>query len=155
MKPLGGKYEIDGYLNTLFNPGKLNIGSHKLIYHVNSKSCFAKDSFNIAILDSIHLILSPNNDSLCKGEMAILQSKATGGIGNYTFWWSNGQNGYKTIVSPKTNITYTCYASDGCSVLLVIHGTKSISRANDLLYETIGEGSLQLMRRQQQKRMLQ
>lgn len=115
MKPLGGKYEIDGYLNTLFNPGKLNIGSHKLIYHVNSKSCFAKDSFNIAILDSIHLILSPNNDSLCKGEMAILQSKATGGIGNYTFWWSNGQNGYKTIVSPKTNITYTCYASDGCS----------------------------------------
>ena len=65
MKPLGGKYEIDGYLNTLFNPGKLNIGNHKLIYLVNSKSCFTKDSFDIVILDSIHLILSPNSDSLC------------------------------------------------------------------------------------------
>ena len=115
INPLGGRYEIDGILNTSFNPGKLNIGNHKLMYSVNSKSCFAKDSFNIVINDSIHLLLSPNNDSLCKGEMAILQSTATGGVGNYTYWWSNGQSGYKTIVSPKTNIIYTCYASDGCS----------------------------------------
>lgn len=115
MNPLGGKYEINGNLNNLFNPGMLNFGKNKLIYHVNSKSCTAKDSFDIVILDSMHILLSPNSDSLCKGEMAILQAKATGGVGNYTFWWSNGQNGYKTIVSPKINSVYTCYASDGCS----------------------------------------
>lgn len=129
INPLGGMYEIDGILTNLFNPGKLNPGPHKLIYQINSQSCFAKDSFTIDVMDSIHLNLSPNSDSLCKGEMVILQANASGGAGNCTFWWSNGQNGYKTLLSPKVSNTYICYASDGCSnvasqkVNIVVHPT--------------------------------
>jgi gliding motility-associated-like protein len=62
--------------------------------------------------------------------MAILQASATGGIGNYTFWWSNGQNGYKTIISPKINNTYTCYVSDGCSNIV-------IQKVNVLVYPVV------------------
>ncbi len=127
ISPLGGIFEIGGKIAPIFNPGMLKPGVQKLFYMVNSKSCAAKDSFDIRILDSIQITLSPNSDSLCKGEMAILQSNATGGTGNYQFWWSNGQFGYKTLTTPKATTTYTSYVSDGCSniasqkVKIIVH----------------------------------
>ena len=115
MNPLGGKFEIGQKNGSYINFGSLNPGNYSLKYHVSSKSCISVDSFPVVILDSISLILSPISDSVCKGETVVLQAKAAGGTGNYQFWWSNGQFGYKTYVTPKSSQSYISHVSDGCS----------------------------------------
>lgn len=115
MNPLGGFFEVNGtdfpsFISSNYSPGIINFK-----YKVFSKTCLLTDSFQILILDSIKLTLLPKVDSICKGETILLEAKANGGTGNYSYLWSNGQNGYKTFVSPSTNSSYTCYVDDGCS----------------------------------------
>ncbi len=115
MNPMGGNYLIGGKLAPTFISSRYLPGTLNLKYMVMNKSCQLVDSFSLVVMDSIQLSLSPKSDSICKGETILLEAKATGGTGNYAFLWSNGQNGYKTFVSPIISTTYTCNVNDGCS----------------------------------------
>ncbi len=127
MNPLGGMFEISNKSGKTVDFGSLSPGKFSLKYRVSSRSCVSLDSFDIVILDSVKLSLSPNSDSVCKGESVILQANALGGTGNYQFSWSNGQNGYKIFASPSTTTSFTCSVNDACSniekqqVKIVVH----------------------------------
>ncbi|MEZ5039338.1 MAG: SdrD B-like domain-containing protein [Saprospiraceae bacterium] len=83
------------------------------------------DLGNVTLYDQPGAVVNAGPDkTICEGESVTLTASATGGTGNLTYTWSNGESGPSITVSPTSTKTYTvtvidqngCTASDNAKV---------------------------------------
>lgn len=69
----------------------------------------------VNVLDSLKLAVVPAV-SICAGDTVTLHATASGGNGNYSFYWSPGASQQSNnLVSPQVSTNYTVTVTDGCS----------------------------------------
>lgn len=74
-----------------------------------------QECVDVTLLQPLTLIVS-NDTAICPGETVTLTANASGGDGNYTIDWNNGQGSGNTFtVTPGVTTVYTISLSDGCS----------------------------------------
>ena len=80
--PPGGKFYIDGVLNSNFDPGALGTGSHIIRYkYITSSGCGGEDSAEVEVLPLPPVSISNVNASYCKNELKVtLKGSPSGGI---------------------------------------------------------------------------
>lgn len=111
-----GFFAGKGVNGNYYNPSKGGSGNYTLSYTLQNGACIGSNTFDITVIDTLKLTLTPKADTICPGEMVWLRSKATGGDNSaYKYVWSNGQLGSGTFVSPTQSSTYSVTVSDGCS----------------------------------------
>lgn len=115
IDPAGGKFWINGLWQDFINPELIGSGSHNIPYLLDDGICRSIDSWTLVVKDSIVSKINPASDSICWGGTSTLLAQASGGLGNYKYYWSNNQSGSKTSFSPKKTNTLDLIVSDGCS----------------------------------------
>ena len=88
------------------------------VYAVDANGCIGTtDSVNVLVNDInlVNLSVVPDT-SLCVGEAYSLSANVSGGIGNYTFNWSNGvgQGQGPFVVAPLSTTNYVVTVTDVC-----------------------------------------
>jgi gliding motility-associated-like protein len=74
---------------------------------------------NITLITPPQLFANPGQaTTLCQGESTTLTASGSGGVGPFTYTWSNGLTGNNPEVTPNTTTTYTLSVVDanGCQV---------------------------------------
>lgn len=77
---------------------------------ITKGGCNIDTSITINVKPNISIKLALLNDSICKGDSALLT--AAGGL---KYRWSNGSTNNSIIVNPTTTTSYTLYASNVCN----------------------------------------
>jgi gliding motility-associated-like protein len=107
-------YQWNTSLSTSFNVTGLSYGNHIVTVTdingcIDTTAAFINEPSTIATT-----VLGA--DTICPGQTATLIASASGGTGNYTYQWNNGNIGATQTVSPSSSTTYSVYAIDvnGC-----------------------------------------
>lgn len=80
----------------------------------NSFNCENNDTINVTIIPYPVVSVAPSIDSLCIGDTLVI--KATSGIANVTYAWSNGSLSDSAVVWPTNPTTYyVTVTNQGCS----------------------------------------
>jgi len=116
ISPPGGTFLIDSVpAMPMFNPAMLGAGNHELFYSRGTGPCGSTKRVFISITSPISGMPSPP-DSICRGENAVVEVQASGGIGTLTSTWDQGLGfGSSHIVNPAFSTDYTVTVADGCS----------------------------------------
>lgn len=81
------------------------------------------DACGIEVTDQLELFFKPVEelivkmdefDVFCKNDTVTIGTEVTGGLGNYTYNWSTGENTSEITVSPNTTTTYELEVTDEC-----------------------------------------
>ncbi len=82
----------------------------------DSKGCAQSDTMVLTV-NTLPDANSGSDTQICIGQSTSLSASATGGIGPYTYQWSNGHSGATNMVSPTISTTYTLTVTDakGCT----------------------------------------
>lgn len=116
LSPGGGVLTGAGIIDSSFNPKKAGSGNHSILYKFGTGKCINQWTQNITVADTLKLDLFSNKDSICIGTTVTLDTKSSGGIGNYTLNWSSGQGNVKSIfVNTNTSKWFMVVLKDGCS----------------------------------------
>ncbi len=81
------------------------------------------DSTKIYILDPYQLGVSASGTVICQGDTTRIVSNITGGVGPFTYIWSNGSTNDSLIFTPDTSGNYMITVQDhyGCSETNTVH----------------------------------
>ena len=95
----------------------LSQGTYTVIV-TDTKSCTSTVTATLTQPQQV-ITLGGNNDSICLGQSAVLSVSASGGSGNYFYYWFPSINGTASsqTVSPVSNTNYavTAYDMNGCA----------------------------------------
>jgi len=81
----------------------------------DSKGCaIVSDPLSISVFQQLNLTAA-YPDSICKNTSATITLNATGGDGNYTYSWSNGQAGASNTINISGDTTLVVTLQDGCT----------------------------------------
>ncbi|GAB4279444.1 MAG: hypothetical protein Kow0068_03440 [Marinilabiliales bacterium] len=72
----------------------------------------------VTITEPSQIVLTASPDKyICNGQSVNLAASASGGTGNYTYYWDGNPQGSSINVSPTTQTTYSVYVTDasGCT----------------------------------------
>lgn len=72
----------------------------------------AEASVTVTVADRVSVSATASAETIVLGQSAILTASGSGGVGPYTFLWSDGQAGEQISVSPTKPTTYTVTARD-------------------------------------------
>jgi gliding motility-associated-like protein len=88
----------------------------------------AVDSVTITMPPYDLLRVYPSPDlTTCPGDSVTLSATATGGIGNYSFLWSNGLGTNSTVsVAPIVTTTYSVSVTDSCGLVAIGNVTVTV-----------------------------
>lgn len=112
----GGIFSGTGVVGNVFTPSSAGSGNHKILYTYAGGACTTNASINITVLDTLKVAANPGIDTICPGETVWLRSKGFGGdASSYSYYWSNGQKGSGTFVSPLSSQKFIVTLNDGCS----------------------------------------
>jgi gliding motility-associated-like protein len=72
---------------------------------------------SVTITQPAQLTLNTQNDAVCSGTQATLSATAAGGVGPYTYSWTDGTNSANTSFTPSSTTTETVTITDanGCT----------------------------------------
>lgn len=95
-------------------------------------------TINIPQYNLIQVTTSPD-PTICSGETANISVSANGGIGYYSFSWSNGLGSNQTVsVSPSQTTVYTVSVTDSCGIVATGNVTVNVLPVNaDFTYTYI------------------
>lgn len=115
--PAGGTFTGPGITGDKFNPTNAGSGNHTITYTFGKVGCDASLSSNTVVGDTLILTAFADEDSICPGENAQINTTAKGGDElTYFYTWSSGQGDVSSIqVNPNALTNYTVTLSDGCS----------------------------------------
>ena len=85
----------------------------------DAHNCTVVGYININLHDSINIVLSTNNDSICFGDPAIITATVTGGSGVFPYYSNLGNidsSIHDFIVYPNVSQTYYITVTDSCTV---------------------------------------
>ncbi len=102
----------------LFNPAAAGTGMHHLEVFAGQGACADSSSLSFRVGEPLEVSLNLENDSLCLGEVRLLEAEASGGSpgGEYTFQWNQGLgHGPSKRVQPGQTTAYIVTVEDGCS----------------------------------------
>lgn len=82
----------------------------------DSKGCTRTDDMVVTV-NALPDANAGADNQICIGQSATISASASGGVGPYTYHWSNGQTTASTVVSPAISTTYTLTVTDakGCT----------------------------------------
>ena len=82
----------------------------------DSKGCTRTDDI-IVTVNTLPDANAGADNKICIGQSATISASASGGVGPYSYHWSNGQTSASTVVSPTISTTYTLTVTDakGCT----------------------------------------
>jgi gliding motility-associated-like protein len=93
-------------------------GSESLILQFSHPDPCGNENFislNLSIIDVNPLTVSvPDQEVHCSGDAATLTPIITGGIGDYTYLWSNSETTLEITETPALTTTYTLTVTDFC-----------------------------------------
>lgn len=104
-------YQWNQSASTTPNINGLGIGYH-VVAVTDANGCWDTASVNINEPSAVGTVVQ-GHDTICPGGVAALNATAFGGVGNYTYYWNNGNTGATQNVSPSATSMYTVYAVDG------------------------------------------
>lgn len=83
---------------------------------VDVNGCATVSTVTITQPAPLVLTVTPN-DTICPGQQSVIGANATGGNGNYNYFWTNLGNGQTQVVSPGSSTTYFVNVTDqyGCT----------------------------------------
>jgi gliding motility-associated-like protein len=93
----------------------------------NLESAEATVTYYVRVHDSL-IVTLPLDTHICPDQNAPLLASISGGAGNYSYQWSNGEQGESIIVSPSNDAEYRVTVTDDCK-----------KQASALSYVTISE----------------
>jgi gliding motility-associated-like protein len=103
----------------IWNPGmntQPNInnipGGYYVVAVTDNNGCFDTTGITITEPSAIGTV-AQGSDTICPGQNATLLATGFGGVGNYTYQWSNNSTGATQTVSPNSTTTYSVIATDG------------------------------------------
>ena len=119
-------------LNTQPNINNIGVGYY-LLTVTDSKGCI--DTIGASISEPTPVsTVALGDDTICPNAVTTLSATGSGGVGNYTYQWSNNSSGATQNVSPNNSTTYTVYATDanGCigsadSVFVLVNDIKNVN----------------------------
>jgi gliding motility-associated-like protein len=140
-----------------FNPGQTSLtftfdvlndniteGNETLIIKFNQPDPCGNDNFiplDFIIIDVNPLnVVIPDVNVHCAGEEATLVPQISGGIGDYTFVWDNGETSETITIAPPITTTYTLQVTDAClstpgtgsgTVTVPVYPAPTIATIND------------------------
>ncbi len=112
---LGGMppYTYQWTQSTSTNPNATGLGvGYHVVAVTDNNGCWDTASVYINEPSPIATV-AHGADTICPGQIATIDAMAFGGIGNYTYYWSNSSTGATQNVSPAVTSTYSVYAVDG------------------------------------------
>lgn len=135
----------------LTTPNINNLGQGYYVLAVtDSKGCWDTATVNINE-PSVVATVAQGNDTICPGQSTNISAAGFGGVGNYTYLWSNNFVGNNQNVSPTATTKYLVTATDanGCvgtpdSVLVTVNDINMIT-LNTVPDTTICEGGQYLI----------
>jgi gliding motility-associated-like protein len=115
-QPLGGTFSGTGVIGSSINPKLARLGNLKVYYNLNINACATKDSMPFVVNTPLSVSVTPQNDSVCYGNIVTLNGSINGGIvANQKLNWSHGQIGLKTFYIGNKSGNLIITGSDGCS----------------------------------------